>query len=259
MAMKAQEMGAVVADDQETSVSHLGAYRIGLWLAVAGWMGMALIWVTRSAQKFGHDQHGVPLVLATGLFLLGWIVMVAAMMLPSTRPTLRALDSSVTTDERSGSLGFMRGYFGVWGLFGAGAFLGDSVLHVLVANLPWLARRPWLILAGVTMFAGGAEMLGRTPPPLVPSGPSKVPSFGVGRRHAMDRIRRCWPLMLFTMAIGMSSPLLMVGLTGAMRLELEPRGHVGLRLIGFGLFAFGLALVLEPNWSRFLVGSHLES
>jgi hypothetical protein len=47
------------------------------------------------------------------------------------------------------------------------------------------------------MFAGAAEFLGRTPPPTFPSISPGGGPFALGRAHAVDRIRRCWPLKLF--------------------------------------------------------------
>ncbi len=229
-------------------------HRTGVWLALAGWLVMGLMWVTGSVDLFGHDQEGSPAVLAIGLFLTGWLAMVAAMMLPSSLPTLRSVDQVLGAREERNAAGFMLGYFSAWGVFGAAAFLGDGMLHQIVASWPWLAERPSLILGGIAMFAGAAEVLGRTPPPVTPVGGPGVGSFVLGRTHAFDRIRRCWPMMLFAMAVGMSNPLWMVSLTCVMTLELRPKAHLPLRLIGFGLFMLGVAAVAEPAWTPILFG-----
>jgi len=39
---------------------------------------------------------------------------------------------------------------------------------------------------------------------LVRRGPSGSGWFAVGKEHAVDKIRRCWPVMLLAMAVGMS-------------------------------------------------------
>jgi predicted metal-binding membrane protein len=213
------------------------------------------MWITGSAGVFGHEQEGIPASIAIALFLLGWVAMVAAMMLPSSLPTLDRVDRSGATMGRLASPRFIVGYFFAWAAFGAGVFAGDVVLHVAVAKISWLAERPSLIVGGVAMFAGAAEFLGRTPPPTFPSIPPGGGPFALGRAHAGDRIRRCWPLMLFAAAIGMSSPFWMVGLTLIMALELRPRASAGLRFVGVAVFAVGAAIAIEPGWMPVLFGA----
>jgi predicted metal-binding membrane protein len=234
------------------------ARRVGLWLATAGWIGMGRMWLTGSAEIFGHDQEGMPAALAIGLFLTGWLVMVAAMMLPSSLPTLGTVDRAQATQTDRAPVRIMLGYFWAWAVFGAAAFAGDSILHRLVASMPWLAGRPSLVLGGIAMFAGAAEALGRTPPPMMPATGPGAGSFRVGKSHAVDRIRRCWPVMLFAMAVGMNSPVWMVSLTCVMTLELRPRAQLALRVIGVGIFALGAAVILQPDWMPVLFGTGPE-
>lgn len=251
MAARAEEVGPAVRVTSGDAASH--ARRLGLSLTLAGWIGLGLMWATGSAEVFGHDQHGMPAAAAVGLFLIGWLVMVAAMMLPSSLPTLQRVGSFLQSQR--GSRGFLGGYFSAWAVFGAAAFAADGVLHRVVEASSWLSARPSLILGGIAIFAGAAEMMGRTPPPLMPSGASVSGPFSLGQNHAIDRIKRCWPVMLFAMAVGMSSVTWMIGLTCVMGLELSPRAHWMLRLIGAGLVAMGLTVILEPTWMPALLGA----
>ncbi len=229
-----------------------------MWLAAAGWAGMGLMWVTGSVEAFGHDQDGTSAVLAMGLFLCGWLVMVAAMMLPSSLPTLKRVDETLATVREAAAVRFMLGYFAAWSVFGAVAFVADQVLHRMVAASPWLAQRPSVIVGGIAMFAGAAEFLGHTPPSMTAVS-LRLGSFTLGKTHAVDRMRRCWPVMLFAIAVGMNNPLWMVSLTCVMTLELRPRARLPLRIIGLGLFALGFAVVVEPAWTPILLGPALES
>lgn len=232
----------------------ISSRQLGVGLSIAGWAALGLMWVTGSAAVFGHDQSDVSAILALALFLVGWVVMVAAMMLPSSVPTLARIDHALGS-AHAGASRFMVGYFLAWATFGGAAFAGDGILHLLVERVPWLAQRTWLIAGGAAMFAGAAEMLGRPPPAVFTSITGDEEPLALGKAHALDRIRRCWPLMLFAMAIGMNSPGWMVGLTLVMALELLPRATAALRLIGLALFSVGIAVVVEPGWMPTLLGS----
>jgi predicted metal-binding membrane protein len=255
MAVIQEELKAPVSAAAALPVTRISARHLGAWLAVAGWASLAVMWITGSASVFGHDQEGLLAILAVGPFLVGWIVMVAAMMLPSTLATLRWVDQGSAAEANVGVPRFMVGYFFAWTLFGAAAFAGDGILHLSVASMPWLAERPSLIVGGAAMFAGLAELLGRTPPPVLPTTSPGGGSFSLGKAHAVDRIRRCWPLMLFAMAVGMTSPAWMVGLTFVMALERRPRASTALRVIGLVVFALGAAVVIEPAWMPVLLGA----
>jgi hypothetical protein len=255
MAVIQEELKPPVSAAVALPVTRTSARHLGVWLAVAGWASLAAMWITGSAGVFGHDQEGLPAILAVGPFLVGWIVMVASMMLPWSLRTLRRVDQERAAEARAGAPMFMVGYFSAWALFGAAAFAGDGILHLSVASMPWLAERPSLIVGGAAMFAGLAELLGRTPPPTFPTISPGGGSFDLGKAHAVDRIRRCWPLMLFAMAMGMSSPAWMVGLTLVMALELRPRASTALRVMGLVVFALGVAVVIEPAWMQVLLGA----
>ena len=254
MAVIREELTPPLPRAEALPVTRLSIGRLGVWLAVAGWASITLMWATGSSDAFGHDQRSLPAVPAMGLFLLGWIVMVAAMMLPSSLPTLTRVEEALLGQTGNASTRFMGGYFIAWGAFGAAAFAADGILHLAVDKLHWLGQRPSLIAGGVAMFAGVAEMLGRRPPPLLPSLSRGGGAFAFGKAHAIDRILRCWPLMLFAMAIGMGSPVWMVGLTLVMVLELHPGASATLRAIGLVVFSFGAMVIVQPTWLPVLVG-----
>ena len=255
MAVITRELAPPVPRAATLPVPQPSARRLGAILAVAGWASLALMWVTGSAEVFGHEQWSLSAFPALGLFLIGWLVMVACMMLPSSLPTLARVDAEMGSGARISPSRFLTGYFLAWAGFGALAFAGDGVLHVAVERMPWIAERSGLIVGGVAMFAGAAEMLGRPAPPLLPSASRVGGPFALGNAHAIDRIRRCWPLMLFAMAVGMSSPAWMAGLTLVMVLELRPHASAALRVIGLLLFGVGLAVVIQPGFSPVLFGS----
>jgi predicted metal-binding membrane protein len=256
MAIAHEEITRVVPAVRTEPIRPASAQRAGVLLAAAGWAALVLMWTTGSAELFGHDQHGVPIPLAVFLFLAGWSVMIAAMMLPSSLPALRRLDGhAVEHMIAPESTRFLSGYFLGWAVFGAAAYIGDAMLHQLVHSLAWLEPRPWLIGGGVAIFAGLTEVAGRTPPrefPMVAK--PDAPAFHLGKAHSIDRIRRCWPLMMFAMAVSMASALWMVALTLVMLLELRPKASWALRLIGSALVGMGIAIIAHPAWAPILLG-----
>lgn len=258
MAIAHEEITAPVVPAVRTEpIRARSALRAGVLLAAAGWAAMLLMWTTGSADVFGHDQHGVPIPLAVFLFLTGWSVMIAAMMLPSSLPALRRLDGDAAENMIApDAVRFLAGYFLGWAAFGAVAYIGDMVLHQVAHNVPSLEARPWLIGGGVAMFAGVAEVIGRTPPAEFPVVANPGRAFDLGKTHAIDRIRRCWPLMLFAMAVGMASAVWMVGLTLVMLLELRPKASSVLRLVGLALVGLGIAIIANPAWAPILFGEH---
>jgi hypothetical protein len=61
--------------------------------------------------------------------------------------------------------------------------------------------------------------------------------------------------MVFAMAVGMSSPVWMAGLTVVMAMELRPGASTALRLVGLIVFGLGVAVVMEPGWMPVLLGA----
>lgn len=256
MAIAHEEIARVVPAVRTEPIRAATAQRAGLLLAAVGWAALLLMWTTGSAELFGHDQHGVPIPLAVFLFLTGWSLMIAAMMLPSSLPALRRLDGhAVEHMIAPGVTRFLSGYFLGWAAFGAAAYVGDAILHQFVHSMAWLEARPWLIGGGVAIFAGVTEVAGRTPPREFPAvAKPDARSFDLGKAHAIDRIRRCWPLMLFAMAVGMASTVWMVVLTLVMLLELRPKASWVLRLVGSALVGMGIAIIAHPAWAPILLG-----
>ena len=88
--------------------------------------------------------------LTVTLYLVGWILMTMAMMLPTTLPLLDIFRRLIARrPERSQLLALViAGYLGVWAGFGVAAHLADWVLHEIVERSAWLDANAWVIGAG---------------------------------------------------------------------------------------------------------------
>jgi predicted metal-binding membrane protein len=95
--------------------------------------------------------------MLSGLFVVaGWLLMLAAMMLPTTLPLLdifRRLTAR-RADRRSLMALVITGYLGVWGLFGLAAHVADWAVFASVRQSDWLLANGWIIGAAVLAAAG---------------------------------------------------------------------------------------------------------
>jgi predicted metal-binding membrane protein len=243
--------------------------------------GIALAWaVLLLAQLLGapmsHDElagGSLPLPAAAGVFGAGWVAMVAAMMLPSSYPMVRAF--SATTAGRSGRRDrpghpalpdrpgggevarFLGGYVAVWTVFGVALFAGDLGLHALVDGSAQPFATHTTLLGNALLIAGAfqltdrkrrclgrcrhpAEFLrrhGRLAAAAVPTG-----AFRLGREYGVHCLGSCWALMLAVFALGKPEVLWMAVFGAVMLYEKVGRqGLVVARLAGAALLAGSLA------------------
>ncbi len=209
-------------------------------IVAAAWVMVLIADQTGVAGSLHHHaliEGGPPLPIATVLFLVGWIVMVAAMMVPASFLAIDAVEVATEGSpafrraaERSVFLG---AFAAVWSAFGLLAFFGDDLLHHVVDATPWLADRPWLISAGVFALAGAMQFAPgkrrslaacREPMATMSLTAPGSASFGrLGLRHGLDCLGASWALMLLMFAEGFANPLWMAALTALMVYEVGGR------------------------------------
>src|ERR1700730_12936532 len=237
------------------------------WLLVSvAWA--VLVLATLTHQIFLLDHHyllqasGLPWLAALEVFLLCWQLMTVAMMLPSSMPMVQMVVYAGRRQARPVKvpLAFLAGYAVIWTAFAAGAFLGDTLVHRLVALWPWLAVHSWLIGA-VTFFAAGLFQFSplkgrcldmcRTPLGFFMRhyrrGTGAALSLGV--RHGGYCLGCCWALMLVMFGVGVGNLAGMAALTGAMVIEKAVPGGKRLSpIIGVVLLLLGALWLAHPVW-----------
>ncbi|MGH9280083.1 MAG: DUF2182 domain-containing protein, partial [Acidimicrobiales bacterium] len=126
-------------------------------VAVAAAWGIVVVGeVTGVSRHVGHDAvvgGEMPPGLGLAVFLSGWLVMVAAMMLPVIRRAVPPPPALVR---------FLGGFGAVWALAGVAALSGDTVVHRVVDGVPSIASRSWLVGAALLVVAGAAQLLPAT-------------------------------------------------------------------------------------------------
>jgi predicted metal-binding membrane protein len=222
--------------------SHLRAPRrdrailAGSLVALAGAAWLALwLW---EGSPYGHYLHhatdGGSLPLEAALFATGWLLMIVAMMLPSSVPLVVTFRALVGRRRRPGVLVglLLAGYLIVWGSFGLAAWVGDRGIHAAVEAWPWLAEHPQLII-GATLLAAGLWQFSplrdrcldecRSPLGFVINrwrGTSeRFEALSMGVAHGAFCVGCCWSLMLVMFGVGLGSLTAMLALGGLTAIE----------------------------------------
>jgi predicted metal-binding membrane protein len=216
--------------DRTILVGSLVALAAVAWLALWLWEG----------SPYGHYLHhsaGGAVALEGALFAVGWVLMIVAMMLPSSVPlvlTFRALVGRRAHPGRLVAL-LLSGYLVVWGAFGLAAWLADRLIHAAVAALPPLAAYPQF-----SPLRDRCLEECRSPLGFVMNrwrGVSeRTESFAMGVAHGAFCIGCCWSLMLVMFGVGLGSLTVMLALGGFTAVEKNlPWGRRLTRPLGVGL------------------------
>ncbi len=194
------------------------------------------------------------------LYAFGWVLMIAAMMLPTTYPLL-AMFRSVTRgrpDENRLTMLAIGGFFVAWFAFGIAAHAADVALARGAREFTWLAVNGWVAGAAVLAAAGLFQFSAlkyrclekcRTPFTFVASrwhgrSPARE-AFRLGLDHGAFCVGCCWALMLCMFVVGTASIGWMLALAALMAAEKNLPSGAGLRLpVGLGLLAIASAIVV---------------
>ncbi|AQS68502.1 DUF2182 domain-containing protein [Streptomyces pactum] len=213
---------------------------------VAGWALMVLIaalaWVLTIAQSRDMGMGPGTMGLALPLFLALWVVMMAAMMLPSVAPVAitwaRAIGRTSTGGERAARIGaFVTGYLLVWTGFGLVAYGLLVVTGDLVDTRPgagrWIAAGVF-VLAAVQQFGPLKQVClrhCRNPVSQLVRYARFRPwakDLRVGAHHGLYCVGCCWGLMVVLIPLGVMNVAAMAGLAAVILLEKLWRGGVWL-------------------------------
>lgn len=206
----------------------LGGLVLLAWLTLAVWEGSPY------AAYLGHTGGVGPLPLEAALFAVGWVLMIVAMMLPSSVPlvvTFAALVRRRRSPVRLVAL-LLLGYLLVWGAFGLAAWIADRGIHAAVDAVPWLAEHPQVIIATTLAVAGLWQFSPlrdrcldecRSPLGFVVNrwrGTSeRAEALRMGIAHGAFCLGCCWSLMLVMFGVGLASASAMLVLGGITAIE----------------------------------------
>jgi predicted metal-binding membrane protein len=190
----------------------------------------------------------------------GWVLMVAAMMLPTSLP-LFALFARLTEarPDRRSLLAILVGvYFLTWVAVGVAMHVADLGVHGLVDRWQWLEIHAWAITPATLALAGAYHLSVlkercaarcRAPQGFIRAHWHGRAAAAETRRLALDHaascVGCCWGLMLVMFSVGVGSIGWMAALTAVM--AAEKMHDLGRRVripVAFGLLAGALLTVV---------------
>ena len=230
------------AGSDSLRVLHLLRYMCPCWIGEdpdGGICEVAVEWHFDRGTIDGVDVSGLTLSEVTGrdafllvFFVVGWTVMVFAMMLPTSLPLITLFHTM--TRGRPDHTGLVTllivGYVSVWMWFGVAVHAGDFALHEGLERVPWLDENSWVIGAGTLMVAGVYQFtplkyhcLDKCRSPLMfitqhwRGSHERMQSLRLGMHHGVFCVGCCWSLMplMFAMGAGNIGWMLVLGMVMA--------------------------------------------
>jgi predicted metal-binding membrane protein len=249
-------------------------YALGLMLSALAW---ALLWVWAASPYARYLDHGdwtqagwlgtlcAALPLGQSLvpalaYAAGWVLMLAAMMLPTTLPLLQIYARLTRRrSDRALLMGLViAGYLLAWMGFGLAAHLADITLARGVRQVPWLAFNGWAIGAAILALAGAFQFtelkrrcLEKCRMPLgfvIEHWRGRADyrnALRLGWRHGLFCVGCCWALMLLMFVVGSGNLgwMLILGLIMATEKNLVWGRRLSTPL-GLGLLGWSAGMVL---------------
>jgi predicted metal-binding membrane protein len=196
------------------------------------------------------------------LYVGGWLLMLTAMMLPTTLPLLQRFQQMVSARTDGARLAglLIAGYLLAWTGFGLAAHGLDLILHLAARHAAWLAPHAWLVGAAVLLVAGAFQFTPlkyhcldrcRTPVGFIVQrwrgARPGYEAFRLGLDHGVYCVGCCWALMLLMFVVGTGNVGWMLLLGVLMALEKNaPWGRKLSPALGGALIGWA-ALILVDN------------
>jgi predicted metal-binding membrane protein len=228
-----------------------GLVALLLALAAAGWWSAI-------DQMHGMDEGPWTELGTLGWFLGVWIVMMAAMMLPSAIPAV-TMYAGLAQDRTSlAPIFFVAGYLAVWAAAGLAAFgVAAAGGHVSDGLLAWERGGRWA--AGATLLLAAAYQLTplkdaclarcRVPIAFLLGSwrPGRRGGFRMGLTHGAWCAGCCWALMAALFALGVMSIAWTAFVAALVALEkILPWRRIATRGTGALLAVLGVLLLTVP-------------
>jgi predicted metal-binding membrane protein len=226
--------------------------------AVVAWGLIIPLALTGNLAMIHHRElfrAGTPSAGGLVAFVLGWQVMVVAMMVPSSLPVLAAIGDGARRQARGHGreVAFVGGYLAVWTAFGVLALAGDAEVHALARSSAWFFVHADLVTAALFLAVGAHQLLAPVAwcERLDASAVARSTEAGwrpllrAGYAHGLAGVGGCWSLMLLMFTAGVGNVAWMLALTPLIAYQRWGRERVLVaRVAGLAALLFGVALLL---------------
>jgi predicted metal-binding membrane protein len=231
--------------------------RLGLVVLLFALAGVGWWWTAH--QMRGMDTGPWSALGGLGWFLGVWVVMMAAMMLPSVAPTV-ALYSRMTRNRSVRlPLMFVGGYLVTWAAAGLAALaVGAGASAVAGTSLEW--DRAGRVLAGLTLLAAAGYQLSpfkdvclgkcRSPLGMLLGSwrDGELGALRMGMKNGAWCLGCCWAMMASLFALGVMSVLWMAMVAGLIAIEkTTPWGRPATYGTAIVLLALGVMVLAAPS------------
>ena len=206
-------------------------------------------------------EHPVSSLSLFGLTLGGWVVMVVAMMLPSSLPLVWMFHRMVShrASPRTLVLLLLAGYVAVWTVVGMILFSGQWTLQSLLFVNEWATSHRTVLAGGLLIAAGLYQFsslkyrcLDQCRSPLafiVSHWQAKRPrweAWQLGVSHGWFCVGCCWSLMVVLVVLGLSSMWWMLAGGTLMAMEKNMKqGRALAGVLGVVLIFSGILAVIQ--------------
>jgi len=207
---------------------------------------------------------GPDLVGATG-FVGAWVVMMAAMMLPSAAPLVLLYRAAGPNGRAANAIPLVAGYLLAWAVFGACVYAAQQALGAAIQSSSTLSDAQPYAVAGSLAVAGIYQFTPlkraclrqcRSPLDFLMHrwrGPGAFGALRLGLEHGAYCVGCCWGLMAVLVVAGSMSLLWVVLIALIVFVEkLMPFGERGAHLTGAGLGLLAAFVAVHPNLSMLL-------
>jgi predicted metal-binding membrane protein len=204
-------------------------------------------------------SSGADLAGAAG-FIGAWVVMMAAMMLPSAAPLVLLYRAAGADGRAANTVPLVAGYLLAWAVFGAFVYAAQQALGAVVLASPTLADASPYAVAGILAIAGVYQFTPlkqaclrecRSPLDFLMHrwrGAGAFDALRLGVEHGAYCVGCCWGLMAVLVIAGAMSLLWVVLIALIVFVEkLMPFGERGAQLTGAGLVLLAVLVAVNPN------------
>lgn len=249
-------MTQVDTPDRE-SVAH-EAVPVPLWAGTRRELATSAALLTVAALAWWWSVRMPDMPSSLPAFLLGWVAMMVAMMLPAITPVVKLYARAAERGRAAPVPVFLAGYLVVWSALGLPGYLAwQALMDPLMMGEMWAGR-----LAGGVFVAAAAYQLSplkdlclrhcRSPMTLFLQAKGRLTrpltALTLGAHHGLYCVGCCWALMACLVAVGTMNPLAMVAIAALIFLEKNlAQGVLVARLAAVALLSLGAWLILAPS------------